>query len=49
MWKKDSVSLSGLNWRENADMSNVKRSYNASRRIREGFKVCLTTLNKNGF
>lgn len=42
VWLKNSVSLFGHNWRENADMSNVERSYNASRRMKKG---CIEMLN----
>ena len=34
---KSSVSLLVRHLIDNADMSNVKRSYNTSRRIRKGF------------
>lgn len=42
---KNSVSLFGHNWREYANMSNVERSYNTSRRIRKGFKAMLNSLD----
>ena len=40
----NSASLFVNNRRDNADMSNVKRSYNTSRRIRKGYKERLNHL-----